>query len=162
MASTTSDLIWLKSFLNDLGFKSANPIPLFCDNQAAIHIATNPLFHEITKHIEVDCHFIKEKVQAKTICTPNVVAIDINKDVHEEHGMPIIKKAGVAHKISFIHSPAMPILDELLQNVRSLSLSQLSTSNGTYHTNSPRRKGPSTLHMWMLIRPIMRITMIDS
>ncbi|XP_020532292.1 uncharacterized protein LOC110008568 [Amborella trichopoda] len=72
MASTTCELIWLKSFLNDLGFKSAKPIPLFCDNQAAIHIAIYPVFHERTKYIEVDCHFVREKVQAKMICTPQV------------------------------------------------------------------------------------------
>jgi hypothetical protein len=58
MASTTSELIWIKQVLADLKIEHKKPMKIFYDNQAARHIASNPVFHEKTKHIEVDCHFI--------------------------------------------------------------------------------------------------------
>lgn len=69
MATTTSEIIWLRVLLKNLGFGSSQPTILYCDNQAAMHIASNPVFHERTKHIEVDCHFVREKVQANIIST---------------------------------------------------------------------------------------------
>ncbi|KAM1091216.1 hypothetical protein ACFX2J_018527 [Malus domestica] len=69
MASTACELIWLKSLLFDLGFHSKEPISMFCDNQAAMHIASNPVFHKRTKHIEVDCHYVRAQVQANIINT---------------------------------------------------------------------------------------------
>ncbi|KAJ3702442.1 hypothetical protein LUZ61_006147 [Rhynchospora tenuis] len=63
MASTACELIWIKHLLSDMKLPHNEPMKMYCDNQVARHIASNPVFHERTKHIEVDCHFIREKVQ---------------------------------------------------------------------------------------------------
>nr|XP_009771568.1 PREDICTED: uncharacterized protein LOC104222088 [Nicotiana sylvestris] len=63
MALTVSELICLLGVLKKLGIVVSTPIQLFRDSKAAMQIAKNPVFHERTKHIKIDCHFIREKVQ---------------------------------------------------------------------------------------------------
>lgn len=46
---------------------TSDPIRVYCDNQAAIRIADNPIHHGRTKHRDLDCHFIWEKVTAGII-----------------------------------------------------------------------------------------------
>lgn len=72
MAHGVCELLWLKSLLKELGFDNKEPMKLYCDNKAAINIAHNPVQHDRTKHVEVDRHFIKEKLDAGVICTPFV------------------------------------------------------------------------------------------
>ncbi|KAG7547971.1 GAG-pre-integrase domain [Arabidopsis suecica] len=67
MRKLTTELMWLKALLKDFGIDTPKPITMHCDNQAAIHIASNSVFHERTKHIEVDCHKVREQVQLGVI-----------------------------------------------------------------------------------------------
>lgn len=62
MASAAAEVTWLVRLLEDIGVTGLKPVTLLCDNQSAIQIAKNPIFHERTKHIEIDCHFTRNKV----------------------------------------------------------------------------------------------------
>lgn len=72
MRRVCAELAWLTRLLNELHVPSVTPIDLKCDSQAAIHIAKNPVFHERTKHIEIDCHFVREQLQAGLISLQHV------------------------------------------------------------------------------------------
>ena len=72
MSDALKELKWLKRLLVDLGVTHDTPMELFCDSKAAIYIAANPVFHERTKHIESDCHSVRDAVKAKLITTVHV------------------------------------------------------------------------------------------
>lgn len=64
MASATCEMQWLLYLLRDLQVQCVQLHVLYCDNQSAMPIALNPVFHERTKHLEIDCHIVREKLQA--------------------------------------------------------------------------------------------------
>ncbi|KAL5840222.1 hypothetical protein ACOSQ4_012830 [Xanthoceras sorbifolium] len=66
MAHGVCEGIWLRRLLKEL-WMVTEPITIFCDNQAAIRIAKNPVHHDRTKHVEIDRHFIKEKLDDKSV-----------------------------------------------------------------------------------------------
>ncbi|KAL2245981.1 UNVERIFIED_CONTAM: Secreted RxLR effector protein [Sesamum indicum] len=61
LGTPTCELRWISYLLQDLHIPISTPIPLFCDNQAAIHIVANPIFNERTKHFEIDCHLVHDQ-----------------------------------------------------------------------------------------------------
>lgn len=56
MAHISCELMWIKQLLEELKFVVKVPMSMHCDNQAAIHVSSNLVFHEQNKHIAVDCH----------------------------------------------------------------------------------------------------------
>ena len=59
--------MWIRQLLMEVDIKTSVPAKLWCDNQAVMHITLNPVFHKRTKHIEIDCHFFREKIQLELI-----------------------------------------------------------------------------------------------
>lgn len=59
VSQTCVEMHWLCGLLVELVFPHSSPTPFHVDNNSAIHISANLIFHERTKHIEVDCHFIR-------------------------------------------------------------------------------------------------------
>jgi hypothetical protein len=61
MSITTYKLFWLCMLFKELGVPLPVALVIWCDNISALALASNPVFHARTKHIEVDYHFVLEK-----------------------------------------------------------------------------------------------------
>jgi hypothetical protein len=81
MIGTWCEVSWLQSLLKHIHILHLKPTLLHCDDKAALHIATNPVFHERTKHKEMDCHFIRDKIQDGSIMTKFVTSAEQLADV---------------------------------------------------------------------------------
>jgi hypothetical protein len=67
LGDATAELIWVQSLLQELGVVQVRPPVLWCDNIGATYLSANPVFHARTKHIEVDFHFVSERVSQKQL-----------------------------------------------------------------------------------------------
>ena len=100
MAAVASKVTWLVHLLEELELTNLCPITLKCDNQSALQIAQNPVLHEQTKHIEIDCHFTQEKVledflQLRYIPTHQQLADILTKIIPSTKHHPLLTKLGM-------------------------------------------------------------------
>ena len=105
MALTTCEVMWLSQLLKELGLHNLTPIGVKCDNQAALSIAVNPVHHERTKHVEIDCHFVRDQVHQKQIAPEHVRTQNQLADIFTK-GLPVAKHTELMAKMGVLsHSP---------------------------------------------------------
>ena len=88
LAHGICEAILIKRLFEDLKILVSLPMKIYYDNKATISIAHNPILHDRTKHIDVDKHFITEKIESGLICVPYVpsaqqVADILTKGLHK-------------------------------------------------------------------------------
>ena len=77
----TKETIWLRQFLTDVGYVQKGPTSIMCDNQGCIALAKNPTHQSCTKHIDVQRHFIRSKLENQDICLKYCSTEDMIADV---------------------------------------------------------------------------------
>lgn len=105
MSHAAAEVTWLVRLLFELGLSQLQPVTFHCDNQSALQIAKNPVFHERTKHIELDCHFTRDKVlegllQLAYIPTSLQLADVLTKILPSHQHKELLSKLGLVEGIS--------------------------------------------------------------
>ena len=107
LATTTCEIQWLTYLLQDFQVPFQAPAMVYCDSRSALHLAVNPVFHERSKHIELDCHIVREKIRLGlihllTIRTHAQIANLCTKALPPKLFLDLKSKLGMLD----IHSPA--------------------------------------------------------
>ncbi|GAV58961.1 LOW QUALITY PROTEIN: Pkinase domain-containing protein/LRR_1 domain-containing protein/RVT_2 domain-containing protein/LRR_8 domain-containing protein, partial [Cephalotus follicularis] len=118
MANVTRELQWIHMLLTEIGFSVTRQSTLHYDNQSAMHIASNSVFHERTKHIEVDCYFVCEKVN----CGEHRLVYTRS----EEQLADIFTKPLRSGRMSYIYHHLSGLIPSSLANIGSIRFLDLS------------------------------------
>lgn len=62
--------LWLRTLLNEVGYHYCNPMKMYCDYKTAINLTSDPIMHDRTKHVELDRHFIRQRIDYRELCLP--------------------------------------------------------------------------------------------
>nr|GEX02780.1 putative copia-type protein [Tanacetum cinerariifolium] len=100
IAKGLAESLWIRKLVFEIGFLLKESIRIMSDNKATIQILENPMQHDRTKHVEVDRHFIKEKLEAEIINLPFVKSEDQLADILTKAvGMAMLHKC--LNKVNF-------------------------------------------------------------
>ncbi|XP_047335705.1 uncharacterized mitochondrial protein AtMg00810-like [Impatiens glandulifera] len=104
LAYTTADLCWIQSLLSELRVSLSSSPVLWCDNIGAAFLLVNPVFHARTKHIEIDFHFVREKVTRKQLLIQYIPTEDQVADIFTK-GLSSHRFALLRSKLTVCASP---------------------------------------------------------
>ncbi|KAM2558058.1 hypothetical protein TB2_015106 [Malus domestica] len=104
LAHTAAEITWICQLFSDIGFKLSSLPQIWCDNVSAIALASNPVFHARTKHVEIDYHYIRELVLAKLLTVKFVCSADQLADIHTK-SLPRPRFLHLRSKLSLQPSP---------------------------------------------------------
>jgi hypothetical protein len=81
MALATAEAYWIRMLIKEFQLYLYSPPIIWCDNIGALALASNPVFHVRTKHLEIDYHFMREKVVNKDILVKHISTKDQLADI---------------------------------------------------------------------------------
>ncbi|WMV57441.1 hypothetical protein MTR67_050826 [Solanum verrucosum] len=116
-ASIVAEIVWVVGLFQELGVSISQHVSLYSDNTSTLQIATNHVFHERTKHIEIDCHFMRENIQDGLLVTRYIPSADQPADI-------LTKALGVyshSHLMSKLGMKDIFIAPSLKEGVKELS-----------------------------------------
>jgi hypothetical protein len=144
LAMTVAELYWLRMLVKDLQLPILSPPIIWCDNIGALALASNPVYHGRTKHIEVDVHFIREKVANKDVILKFISTVDQVADIFTK-GLSSTRFNFLKDKLMVCVPPIslrgpvnQPAVKDQSSAHDSMALSQEDTITASHH--APRRK----------------------
>ncbi|KAL0446187.1 UNVERIFIED_CONTAM: Retrovirus-related Pol polyprotein from transposon RE1 [Sesamum latifolium] len=102
MGIAVCELLWISYLLTEFQVPISLPIPFWCDNKAAIHITENPVFHERTKHLDIDCHLVRDQFKRGFITPLHISGKEQPADLFTKSLAPpafsfLLSKLGLHH-----------------------------------------------------------------
>ncbi|GKC16770.1 retrovirus-related pol polyprotein from transposon TNT 1-94, partial [Tanacetum coccineum] len=162
LADTTCEVTWLKCLIKEFQVSISTLIPIMCDNASSIALASNPVHHARTKHIEIDCHFVRDKVKERVILPTYVSTKHQVADILTK-GLPKPLHYNCLSKLGLCNPYTMPTCegdDVIHKSKHSVNSTKYSVKHSVNSASSIQRS-PNTPYSLHKMRILLNKSMIQ-